>query len=789
MIKNMREIKQKLSLFKVFQTLKRIVDHPIGLPLQTFKVDNSKKTKMIKEMLKEKKEEDEVLDEELEDDESKITYNLDDEKDDMLVNIFETIAPSFHTCSYTSALESLNGVFNAMYKPMKEEEEFSSINNSASTSSNSASLGSNQDSYIIDLCSDSDSEQHIDSNPNDKNEKKNIKENDKEQELNGNNKQIEKHWWYEELNKNNIDNYYLKHSDLIFMSTKMYLFLKILYYSVLNNEKVLFFTQSLYVLDVLEEILQQKDWGSFILSKKIQEEKRKKKNQLNEKLDQKSKKMKFSKDVTIDYNEDEENCENIEYDEHIEKFSSWKSLNNVDNPQSNQRYYGRIDGSSTNRQSIINNFSSSPSASLLLLSTKACNMGVNIPCSTRLVLFDVSMNPTDDSQAICRSYRLGLKEKLFVYRFVSSSADPNENEEEDINDEDIEEDDEIYDRLKAKKSNFHSSGPSDTLEEIMMKRQLLKYSLSMSILDGKSISSINDKKKSNLSDENYDDYEELNRNLDDKNDINSVVTSTISNRNEMKLENIKISISDLSNSVNSSINVRRKKDLIRENKRKNESLIKEDEDLSLFFFYKLSKKKELKLFTMKEYIKYHQLTKSQTSSSLSSNEEVIVDEVLLKIIDDCIFHNIDIFNSITDFEDHFSTNSSTNDADLEEYYTMYNLYQHELNSLSSSNFKDIKSSTSSFSSDPSTNSRIQYTIEDCINESDVFLPSSTGFDNFYPVSSNNSKITSSSVYQLDLTKEEDIQAVVDEVRQEHNNEKRNEINHVELPLPHEFLNN
>ena len=85
--------------------------------------------------------------------------------------------------------------------------------------------------------------------------------------------------------------------------------------------------------------------------------------------------------------------------------------------------YFRIDGTTRERMDIITSFNNPKSeAKLMLISTKAGNMGINLQAANRVVLFDCSWNPVHDLQAIYRSYRLGQKKDVFVYRLVSCST-------------------------------------------------------------------------------------------------------------------------------------------------------------------------------------------------------------------------------------------------------------------------------------------------------------------------------------------------------------------------------
>ncbi|CAK4963204.1 unnamed protein product [Aphanomyces euteiches] len=68
---------------------------------------------------------------------------------------------------------------------------------------------------------------------------------------------------------------------------------------------------------------------------------------------------------------------------------------------------------------LIRESESKSGIDVLLVSTKAGAEGINLHAANRLVLFDVSWNPSHDHQSMCRSHRIGQTKDVHVYRFVS----------------------------------------------------------------------------------------------------------------------------------------------------------------------------------------------------------------------------------------------------------------------------------------------------------------------------------------------------------------------------------
>ncbi|KAK9689866.1 hypothetical protein RND81_09G087100 [Saponaria officinalis] len=87
-------------------------------------------------------------------------------------------------------------------------------------------------------------------------------------------------------------------------------------------------------------------------------------------------------------------------------------------------FYTRLDGSTPtgSRQSLVNDFNSSPSMQVFLISTRAGGLGLNLVSANRVVIFDPSWNPSHDLQAQDRSFRLGQKRHVVVFRLIAAGS-------------------------------------------------------------------------------------------------------------------------------------------------------------------------------------------------------------------------------------------------------------------------------------------------------------------------------------------------------------------------------
>ncbi|TYG90167.1 hypothetical protein ES288_A12G160900v1 [Gossypium darwinii] len=86
--------------------------------------------------------------------------------------------------------------------------------------------------------------------------------------------------------------------------------------------------------------------------------------------------------------------------------------------------FSRLDGSTpTNmRQSLVDEFNSSPSKQVFLISTRAGGLGLNLVSANRVVIFDPNWNPAQDLQAQDRSFRFGQRRHVVVFRLLAAGS-------------------------------------------------------------------------------------------------------------------------------------------------------------------------------------------------------------------------------------------------------------------------------------------------------------------------------------------------------------------------------
>lgn len=122
--------------------------------------------------------------------------------------------------------------------------------------------------------------------------------------------------------------------------------------------------------------------------------------------------------------------------------------------------FARMDGSTpmASRAGIVDLFDSSKGSDerdgpmCLLLSTRVGGVGLNLTCAERVVIFDPDWNPMTDAQARERSWRIGQKKRVKIFRLIAA----------------------------------------DSIEEVICKRQIFKHYLAQKILTDPRQSKVSD---------------------------------------------------------------------------------------------------------------------------------------------------------------------------------------------------------------------------------------------------------------------------------------------------------
>ncbi|XP_078494197.1 uncharacterized protein LOC778547 isoform X2 [Ciona intestinalis] len=158
--------------------------------------------------------------------------------------------------------------------------------------------------------------------------------------------------------------------DSVEMSGKITLLMSILKSSTMMGDKVVLFSQSLLTLDLIEDILRY---------------------------------------VTMHADDNTRSPTGV-------RIMKW--YKDVD--------YYRMDGSTKNerRKMFIDQFNneSDTRCRLMLVSTRAGGIGINLVGANRAIVFDASWNPTHDVQSIFRIYRFGQTKPCYIYRFIAQGT-------------------------------------------------------------------------------------------------------------------------------------------------------------------------------------------------------------------------------------------------------------------------------------------------------------------------------------------------------------------------------
>jgi SNF2 family DNA or RNA helicase len=84
--------------------------------------------------------------------------------------------------------------------------------------------------------------------------------------------------------------------------------------------------------------------------------------------------------------------------------------------------YVYLDGSSQDRESLVQRFQEDPQTPLFLMSLKAGGVGLNLTAADYVFLFDPWWNEAVEAQAIDRAHRFGRKTEVIARRYITASS-------------------------------------------------------------------------------------------------------------------------------------------------------------------------------------------------------------------------------------------------------------------------------------------------------------------------------------------------------------------------------
>ncbi|KAF7653492.1 hypothetical protein LDENG_00082040 [Lucifuga dentata] len=86
--------------------------------------------------------------------------------------------------------------------------------------------------------------------------------------------------------------------------------------------------------------------------------------------------------------------------------------------------YLKMDGTTTiaSRQPLIARYNEDESIFIFLLTTKVGGLGVNLTGANRVIIYDPDWNPSTDTQARERAWRIGQKQQVTIYRLLTAGT-------------------------------------------------------------------------------------------------------------------------------------------------------------------------------------------------------------------------------------------------------------------------------------------------------------------------------------------------------------------------------
>lgn len=105
-------------------------------------------------------------------------------------------------------------------------------------------------------------------------------------------------------------------------------------------------------------------------------------------------------------------------------FSQWTSFLDLIEPAlgDNGWSFCRLDGSTADRQAVVDRFQDPDGPPIMLLSLKAGGTGLTLTAADHVVLMDPWWNPAVEDQAADRAHRIGQDKPVFIHRLVAADT-------------------------------------------------------------------------------------------------------------------------------------------------------------------------------------------------------------------------------------------------------------------------------------------------------------------------------------------------------------------------------
>jgi SNF2 family DNA or RNA helicase len=88
----------------------------------------------------------------------------------------------------------------------------------------------------------------------------------------------------------------------------------------------------------------------------------------------------------------------------------------------NKWAYAMLTGETAKREEEIKKFQENPECKIFLISLKAGGFGLNLTAADYVFFLDPWWNPAAENQALSRAHRIGQKNKVMVYRFITEDS-------------------------------------------------------------------------------------------------------------------------------------------------------------------------------------------------------------------------------------------------------------------------------------------------------------------------------------------------------------------------------